>query len=224
MSTEIIKKLRVGKCAYLLVQNRPFWVDDFDGMEFDTYTVREAYDAMFAFVFTMDEVRKVLREVIDGSIIRPGGHLYIVYPKKGNKRYAESIGRDDFFDPSIMDKDGYAMGSRLKFNRMVAFDTTFTCIGLKNVPEERAKRGSKQSQSVYDYVARQPAMEAKLRKVCCDRVIAFYENLTPGYKRDWARYVYGVKSEETSNRRFLEMTALLSEGYKSIDHHRQERI
>ncbi|MNI76225.1 hypothetical protein D3C73_1324410 [compost metagenome] len=51
-------------------------------------------------------------------------------------------------------------------------------------------------------------------------VLERYRQLAPGYQKDWARYVYSAKRNETQEKRLLEMKAILAEGYKSIDLYR----
>lgn len=44
---------------------------------------------------------------------------------------------------------------------------------------------------------------------------AFFDGLTPGYQREWARYVYGAVAEATQQKHFEEMCQILTAGYKS---------
>ena len=48
-------------------------------------------------------------------------------------------------------------------------------------------------------------------------ILEFFDKLTPGYQRDWARYLFSVKSVATTEKRFTEMEEILKQGYKSID-------
>jgi hypothetical protein len=41
-----------------------------------------------------------------------------------------------------------------------------------------------------------------------------YSQLTFGYQKDWARYVYSAKRKETQDKRLLEMETVLGAGYK----------
>ena len=50
-----------------------------------------------------------------------------------------------------------------------------------------------------------------------------FNKLTPGYQRGWARYVYGVKNEDTKAKRLTEMEDILKKGFKSIDLYRQNK-
>jgi len=95
---------------------------------------------IFAFIFSLDEFLNLLIKVIEKDLLNPGGVFYVAYPKKGNKRYKEYIGRDDFFGVVYMDDDGYVFESPIKFNKMVAFNEVFTVVGLKHEENEKNPR------------------------------------------------------------------------------------
>ena len=219
MNNEIITKLKILSFNDKLIINLPKDIDVFDGIDFNTSANKPKYDVVFAFIFSLDEFSKIVKMAIEKDLINTNGYLYFAYPKKGNKQYKEYIGRDDFFNPVNMDKDGFVNGSKLKFNKMVAFDDTFTSIGLKH--ETKTKQKTQPSQCVADYIERIP----ELRQYFSENkeVAEFFDKLTPGYQRDWARYVYGVKSEETKTKRLAEMENVLKKGYKSIDLYRQNK-
>ncbi|MBK3497429.1 YdeI/OmpD-associated family protein [Viridibacillus sp. YIM B01967] len=46
-----------------------------------------------------------------------------------------------------------------------------------------------------DYISRIPGIQQYLSNQ--KEVLDFYNALTPGYKRDWARFVYSAKRAET---------------------------
>lgn len=50
-----------------------------------------------------------------------------------------------------------------------------------------------------------------------------YNELTLGYQKDWARYVYSAKKKETQEKRLSEMETILSEGFKTIDVYRRQK-
>jgi uncharacterized protein YdeI (YjbR/CyaY-like superfamily) len=43
----------------------------------------------------------------------------------------------------------------------------------------------------------------------------FFTDLTPGYQREWARFIFGVKSEETKLRHIEQMKIIFEAGFKS---------
>lgn len=53
--------------------------------------------------------------------------------------------------------------------------------------------------------------------------LKFYQELTPGYRKDWARYIYSVKQQKTREKREAQMVDILSQGYKSVDLFRQNK-
>ena len=50
-----------------------------------------------------------------------------------------------------------------------------------------------------------------------------YQDLTPGYQRDWARYIFSAKQQKTREKRHAQMVEILSQGYKSVDLFRQKK-
>lgn len=44
---------------------------------------------------------------------------------------------------------------------------------------------------------------------------AFFNALTPGYQREWARFIFGPASEATKQKHLTKMREVLATGYKS---------
>jgi uncharacterized protein YdeI (YjbR/CyaY-like superfamily) len=44
---------------------------------------------------------------------------------------------------------------------------------------------------------------------------AFFNALTPGYQREWARFIFGAKAEATQKRHFDVMKTVFQAGFKS---------
>ncbi|MCI1986889.1 MAG: YdeI/OmpD-associated family protein [Lactobacillus sp.] len=44
---------------------------------------------------------------------------------------------------------------------------------------------------------------------------AFFNDLTPGYQREWARFIFGVASEATKQAHLTKMLEVFQAGYKS---------
>ena len=218
MNHQIINKLKIEEYTDRLLLNKPEYISGFGDITFDTSIVKPSYDLIFSFIFALVEFPSTINMVVEKELLNPNGYLYFAYPKKGNKRYNEYIGRDDFFTAVCMDKEGFINGSRLKFNKMVAFDEVFTCIGIKY--ESKTKNKSQPSQCVGDYIDRIPDLLQHFSENT--EILNFFNKLTPGYQRDWARYVFSVKTEETKAKRLTEMGKILAEGYKSIDQYRQK--
>ena len=43
----------------------------------------------------------------------------------------------------------------------------------------------------------------------------FFSALTPGYQREWARFIFGAKAEATKQRHIEQMKTVFQAGYKS---------
>ena len=217
MNNETIKKFSVEKFDKKLILNKPEDITDFEGILFTTSIGKDKYDLIFAFIFSLDEFTNYLKMVVEKELLNPNGVIYFAYPKKGNKQYKEYIGRDDFFGKVNMDSDGYVNDSPIKFNKMAAFNDVFTVIGLKHEPKR--KKSSSPSQCVSDYVSRIPDIRKHFEGN--HEILASFDRLTPGYQRDWARYVFGVKNESTTGKRFAEMEHILRQGFKTVDLYRR---
>ncbi len=219
MSREIIDKLRIEDYKQKLVLNKPDNIHDFDAINYDTNIKQKSYDLIFAFIFSLNEFTGLLETVISQHLLNPDGYIYFAYPKKGNKQYREYINRDDFFPQVDMDNDGYVNGSHVKFNKMVAFNDVFTAIGLKHLPVR--KTTTKPSQCVADYVERIPDLQNHFAGN--KTTLQIFNSLTPGYQRDWARYIYSAQTGTTVQKRLTEMEDILAQGYKSKDLYRQKK-
>lgn len=104
---------------------------------------------------------------------------------------------------------------------MVGLDDVFTVVGLKEESRNKNNTTNKASQCVDDYIALIPDIEKDLQD--SPELLAFYQSLTPGYRKDWARYVYSAKQEATKAKRREEMKTILGAGYKSRDLYRLDR-
>ncbi|MBO0471930.1 YdeI/OmpD-associated family protein [Enterococcus sp. DIV0242_7C1] len=176
-------------------------------------------DLLFVFVKTMDEFKKIVHVTIEKELLNKDGVLFVAYPKKGNKMYPTFVHRDEIFPAlDVDDSDGYVGKSTLKFNRMVSLDEVFTVTGLKNT-ERKAPNKKATSARVEDYVKFIPQVEKLLEKHSKAKVL--FDNLTPGYKRDWARYIFSAKQQTTQDKRKAEMIDILEKGFKSKELYRQ---
>jgi hypothetical protein len=125
------KKLIFDKFPKKLILNKPAGLPELDGVTFDL-RAKGAYDLVFAFVFTLDEMEKTIRGIAAQEMLQDGCCLYLAYPKKGTKEYAEYINRDDIFPRlGVNEDDGFVNGAPLKFCKMAAFNKTFTVVGLR---------------------------------------------------------------------------------------------
>lgn len=219
MERTIVEKLNLQKYRSIAILDKPVSVTDLTGMpEADQELKAKQYDLIFAFVLNLESLQRLLQQVIDGGHLAKGGYFYAAYPKKGNKLYSTFIHRDSLLSGVGADEDGYVKGSDVKFARMVGYNDVFTVVGFKAEPRKQAA-SAKPSQCVDDYIVMIPSIEADL--VDEPQLLAFYASLTPGYRKDWARFVYSAVLEETREKRREEMKAVMREGFKSMDLYRR---
>ncbi|GAA0325057.1 YdeI/OmpD-associated family protein [Oceanobacillus oncorhynchi subsp. oncorhynchi] len=213
----IIDKLKLHKYNSMAVINQP---NDYDVFTESNQALQQEHDAIFIFVETLDEMITYTNQILEQQLLLPKGYLFFAYPKKGNKRYTTSIHRDEIFPAMKVDEEGYVSGSDLKFARMVSMDDVFTVIGLKR-EKQKEKKSASSSQRVADYAENVKDIEALL--AAFPEVLSFYQSLTPGYQKDWARYLFSAKQQKTRDKRKQQMLDILSRGYKSIDLYRQQK-
>ena len=196
--------------------------DDFAELDsYDTDVDAGKYDLIFSYVLTLEDLKARVRDTITHDRLNPEGYLYIAYPKIGNKTYDTSVHRDAIF-PSlgVDDGNGYVGDSTLKFARMVKLDDTFTLVGLKNAVKGKGKATKASSGNVADYEKFIPDVKEYLDAEH-PKTAKFYAELTPGYQRDWARYIYSAKQPATQEKRKTEMLDILGKGHKTKNLYQQ---
>ncbi|MEH7084399.1 YdeI/OmpD-associated family protein [Neobacillus drentensis] len=218
----IVEKLNLNKYDRKLVLNKPEDLDELNGLDYDSSPNKEKYDLIFLFVFSLEEFSQQLQSVIDNQLLEKNGYIFFAYPKKNNPKYQEYIERDSLFEAVAMDEEGYTLGSDIKFSRMVSLNDVFTVVGLKSTPKKAKKAASsKSSQCVDDYIIHVEDIKQYLNRN--EELLASFNQLTFGYQKDWARYVYSAKRKETQAKRLLEMETVLREGYKTMDLYRRKQ-
>lgn len=223
MSKSIVEKLGLQKYKHAAILNQPDGMDYFPDLTgYDTVLKSDPYDLIFAFVLDLESLKELVYRIIEQNLLQPNGYLFAAYPKKGNKTYPTYIHRDDLFPGLGSDEEGYIGDSGIKFARMVGLDEVFTVVGFKRDAKGKAKEqaSSRPSQRVDDYTAMIPRVEKDLEDT--PELLAFYQALTAGYRKDWARYVYSAKQEATQAKRREEMKMILQAGYKSRDLYRKD--
>lgn len=221
MSKSIVEKLNLHKFEQVAILNEPEDSDYFAGMTgYDTTLKKDTYDLIFAFVLDLGSLKELVNYVIAQNLLRKNGYLFAAYPKKGNKVYSTFIHRDDLLEGVGSDQEGYIGTSDIKFARMVGLDDVFTVVGFKEDAAGKNKSSSRSSQCVDDYISLIPSVEKDLEDT--PELLAFFQSLTPGYRKDWARYVYSAKQEATRAKRREEMKRILRAGYKSRELYRKD--
>ncbi|MDW0112712.1 YdeI/OmpD-associated family protein [Sporosarcina saromensis] len=218
----IIEKLKLDKYEQIAVIHSPEdLVEEFAAITYDDRVLKDKYNCLFVFIYNLEEFKREIRVVIEKSLLENKGYLFFAYPKKGNKQYDSFIDRDVFYNELQVDEDGYVDGSDLKFSRMVSLNDVFTVVGLKCEQKKTKTKSAKASQCVDDYIDRIEDIRRHLQTN--EEILPIYDALTFGYQKDWARYVYSAKRQETQEKRLAEMEIILAEGYKSKDLYRQNR-
>lgn len=185
----IVEKLKLEKYTNMVVINQPSDYDIFTGYPTE---LRRDHDAVFIFIETLDEMVAHTQHVIKNQLLLEKGYLFFAYPKKGNKRYSSYLHRDDIFPAMSVGEDGYIGDSEIKFGRMVSMDDVFTVVSLKR-EKKKMKKTPAASQCVADYEDNITDVEALLADT--PNELAFYQSLTPGYRKDWARFIFSAKQQ-----------------------------
>ncbi|MFD0829319.1 YdeI/OmpD-associated family protein [Neobacillus sp. M.A.Huq-85] len=215
----VVEKLNLNKYSNKLILQKPDDLKDFDELEFDSSIQKDKYDLIITFVFGLEEFAEQLQSVIKQNLLEDNGYLFFAYPKKNNPKYDEYIDRDRLIQALPSDEEGYVLGSNIKFARMVSLNDVFTVVGLKSAPKKASS--TKNSQCVDDYIVHVEDLKQYLSK--SRDLLEKYNQLTFGYQKDWARYVYSAKRKETQEKRLLEMEKVLGEGFKSMELYRQSK-
>ncbi|CAH1058389.1 hypothetical protein PAECIP111894_04563 [Paenibacillus pseudetheri] len=219
MTKTIVEKLNLQKYNQVAILSKPEGSDYLVELtDYDT-SLNGAYDLIFAFVLDMVSLQELVNRVIEQQHLHKNGYLFVAYPKKGNKVYPTFIHRDDLLEGLGSDENGYIGTSNIKFARMVGLDDVFTVVGLKEDAKGKGQLSNTPSQSVDDYISFIPNVEQDLKDT--SDLLEIYQSLTPGYRKDWARYVYSAKQEATRAKRKEEMKMILRAGYKSRELYRQ---
>lgn len=214
----IIDKLKLNKYTNLAVINQPV---DYDVFKDQSTILSTNHDAIFIFITSLEEMVSQIDFIIKNEqILQEKGYLFFAYPKKGNMRYKTYIHRDEMFPALNVGEDGYIGESEIKFSRMVSMDDVFTVVGMKR-EKRKEKQSSASSQCVADYEDLVKDVGALLENHPAE--LAFFQSLTPGYQKDWARHIYSAKQQATQDKRFQQMVDILSQGYKSLDLYRQKK-
>jgi len=213
----IIEKLNLSKYNNIAVINQP---EDYSVFIHYSTEFSENHDALFIFVKTVDEMVTHTHHIIDHNLLVEKGYLFFAYPKKGNNRYETFVHRDEIFPAMKVGEDGYVGNSDIKFARMVSMDDVYTVVGLKR-EKKKVKKTSAASQCVADYENNVTDVEQLLAEHPSE--LQFFQRLTPGYQKDWARYIFSAKQQKTREKRQAQMVDVLSQGFKTMDLYRLNR-
>ncbi|MCM3439488.1 YdeI/OmpD-associated family protein [Metabacillus halosaccharovorans] len=213
----IVEKLNLSKYTNMAVINQP---EDYSVFLNYPAEFSKNHDALFIFVQTVDEMINHTHHIIEHNLLVEKGYVFFAYPKKGNNRYETFVHRDEIFPAMKVGEDGYVGNSDIKFARMVSMDDVFTVVGLKR-EKKKVKKTSAASQCVADYENNVSDVEQLLAENPSE--LQFFQRLTPGYQKDWARYIFSAKQQKTREKRQAQMVDVLSQGFKTMELYRQNK-
>ncbi|WP_226526995.1 YdeI/OmpD-associated family protein [Metabacillus niabensis] len=213
----IVEKLNLSKYTNMAVINQP---EDYSVFINYPAEFSKNQDALFIFVQTVNEMINHTHHIIEHNLLVEKGYVFFAYPKKGNNRYETFVHRDEIFPAMKVGEDGYVGNSDIKFSRMVSMDEVFTVVGLKR-EKKKVKKTSAASQCVADYENNVSDVEQLLTENPSE--LQFFQRLTPGYQKDWARYIFSAKQQKTREKRQAQMVDVLSQGFKTMDLFRQNK-
>ncbi|MBY5033937.1 YdeI/OmpD-associated family protein [Streptococcus gallolyticus] len=209
--TDLDKKLGLHKFDKKAVLTASKEASPFDGWtDFSSSDLAQA-DLLVAYVYDLVQMKSVIDHVLAAQSLTDNGQLFLIYPKQKNPLGHQAIGRDSIFPYLGINKEHFIENTSLKFNRMLAIDVNYTMISVKNLVNP--KKSSAASQKVADYAERIDDIRQLL--LADEAALTFYNSLTPGYQKDWARYVFSAKQEATQAKRKAEMLDILNKGFKT---------
>lgn len=173
--------------------------------------IEAPYEVILVFVDSLDMMKQTVLQA--EKELTNEGILYLCYPKLKNTLSLIGIHRDHIFPYLQVDQTtGYVKDTLMRFNKMAAFDDNYTLLAVKKDTKQKSRPQT--SQKVEDYEVYIEHIKELLKNESC---YDFYNNLTRGYQKGWARYIYSAKTEGTKQKRLKKMIELLSKGIKSKD-------
>ena len=99
----------------------------------------------------------------------------------------------------------------MRFNRMQAFDDQYTLIGIKKDTSLKSRKEVLSSKSDIE------AFRIEFLKFIDNELEAkaFFHTLPSGYQKQWVRYVFDVKTDETKQKRLKETIYYLNNKIKA---------
>lgn len=205
----LYRKLNIDKFNKICIVDKPDDIYYFNDIDFDKIILKENYDLIIYFVYDLNTMENQIINTEKRELIPFKKSIYFIYPKKSSKNYDKYIKRDDIFLYLNVDENtGFIKDSEFKFYKMVSFDEDFTLVGLR-----REKIEEFNENKYIDYSDFIEDIENVLSKY--SKALKYFEKLSFGYKREWARYVFSAKRQNTKDKRIEEMINILNLGYKS---------
>lgn len=172
-------------------------------------TLTMPYQNIVSFILTLEDLKNEL--FLANQTLCDFGFIYICYPKLRNRLNIQGIHRDHLFSYLGVDRNtGYVSETMMRFNQMRSFDEDYSTIIFKK--DLKMKERPKTSQRVNDYLVYLDELKNILKPYKC---YDFFNQLTTGYQKNWARYIFSAKTKETKEKRIQETIELLNQKIKS---------
>lgn len=218
MDTALYQKLKLGTFKSIVWWQSAKEESPWESLRLKRDWTETPADLIICYVYTLEEMKTSIMTIVNEQRLQDGGIIYFLYPKKANRLGHVPIGRDEIFPYlDVEEATGFVPHTDLKFNRMVSFDAHYTLVALKHIAHQ-AYKPAKVSQRVDDYLEDVPRIVDYLS--FDSKVQTFFLALTPGYQKEWARYVYSARTDDTRTKRLGEIVHILSQGFKTKAHYR----
>ncbi|MGK7389329.1 MAG: YdeI/OmpD-associated family protein [Candidatus Cyclobacteriaceae bacterium M2_1C_046] len=203
MNEPLLKKLNFKEGESILILHAPKgYLDNWEGLSFDTRPEKEQYDFIQVFVVREEEIPENFSEGVNR--LGKNGKLWFSYAKKGSELQTD-ITRDKGWD--IADKHSFVAV------RQVAIDKNWSALRFK--PKDEIKELNR----------RNPG-EARPKKVLIPKILQeeleknpfckeFYNTLSYTNQNEYAQWVASAKKEETRQKRLNQTIEKLKAGIKN---------
>lgn len=220
MNTQVAtKKFNLDILPKLLVLHLPNNITLFDELHFDKVIISFEYDLIVVFVFTLQEIKKMLYDIYDKNLLSNGGYLYFIYPQKGNQEYRSHIDTKDILTYFHISKEyPYMSNTYLKYTMSYYFNETYSMIDFRYINDKITRTTI--SSTIIDYASYIPDIK---KVITSDQEsMNIFESLSEEDQIGWAKFIFSAKSKATQKKRILEMKDMLRQGYKSRDLYKQD--
>lgn len=206
---KLYRKINLDRFNKICIADKPNSIYYFNDIDFDNNILKDEYDLIIYFVYDLNTMENQIINTEKRGLIPFKKSMYFVYPKKSSKNYDRYIKRDDIFIYlNVDEKTGFVKDSEFKFYKMVSLDEDFTLVELRREKIEEVNKNK-----YIDYSDFIVDIENILSKY--PKALKCFEKISFGYKREWARYIFSAKRQNTKDKRIEEMINILNLGYKS---------
>lgn len=203
----MLEKLKLGTKKVCIIKLPPEF-----GIRSSVADKQIVYDVLIDSIAEIAELKASIQAF--KKLNQPNAILYVVYPKLSSKQEAKKIHRDELMKA--------LSASGLKAFTLLSLSEDFSCMGAKDAAVVTASKAKRPSQCVADYIEK--IVELKQALMPHAEALKIYNQLSPGYQKDWARFVYSAVRAETRVIRLRAAAVALELGHKSHDQYRQSKV